>query len=73
MVRSEWNSRTKKEQQTKANEVNDDDENEDVEDEEIWMINIAEKYENRPTESIFQSMCSAEFSSEFRVLAKPKV
>ncbi|XP_078311297.1 uncharacterized protein LOC144618640 [Crassostrea virginica] len=48
-------SQLKRNSKRKGNEINDDhDENEDGDDEEIWMTNIVERYENRPTDSIFQ-------------------
>ncbi|XP_062612107.1 uncharacterized protein LOC134273904 [Saccostrea cucullata] len=45
----------------------DDDEND------IWMTNIIERYENRPDKPMFHNMCLANFCSEFRVLAKSQV
>ncbi|XP_062614313.1 uncharacterized protein LOC134276047 [Saccostrea cucullata] len=48
------------------------DENDDDE-EDIWMTNIVERYANRPNKPLFQNMCLAEFCSEFRVLAKSQV
>ncbi|XP_062614203.1 uncharacterized protein LOC134275940 [Saccostrea cucullata] len=48
------------------------DENNDDEDD-IWMTNIVERYANRPNKTVFQNMCLAEFCSEFRVLAKSQV
>ncbi|XP_062573153.1 uncharacterized protein LOC134235086, partial [Saccostrea cucullata] len=45
----------------------DDDEND------IWMTNIIERYENRPDKPMFHDMCLANFCSEFRVLAKSQV
>ena len=52
-------------------EENDDDDSDDEND--IWMTNIVERYENRPDEPLFQNMCLAEFCSEFRVLAKSQI
>ncbi|XP_062618494.1 uncharacterized protein LOC134280069 [Saccostrea cucullata] len=51
---------------------NEHDENNDDEDD-IWMTNIVERYANRPNKPLFQNMCLAEFCSEFRVLAKSQV
>ncbi|XP_062591494.1 uncharacterized protein LOC134252984 [Saccostrea cucullata] len=45
----------------------DDDENE------IWMTNIIERYENRPNKPLFHDMCLADFCSVYRVLAKSQV
>ncbi|XP_061168811.1 uncharacterized protein LOC133178060 [Saccostrea echinata] len=45
----------------------EDDEND------IWMTNIIERYENRPDNPVFHDMCLANFCSEFRVLAKSEV
>lgn len=42
-------------------------------DDEIWMTNIVERYENRPNNSDFNNMCLAEFCSNYRVLAKSQV
>ncbi|XP_062580136.1 uncharacterized protein LOC134242119 [Saccostrea cucullata] len=49
--------------------------NEDVDedDNEIWMTNIIERYENRPDMPLFHNTCLAEFCSEFRVLAKSQL
>ena len=63
-------SQLKRKNKRKSSEINDKEEDDD---EEIWMTNIIERYENRPNESIFQSMCLAEFRSEFRLLAKSQV
>lgn len=40
---------------------------------EMWMTNIIERYENRPNKKEFANMCLAQFCSEFRVLAKSQV
>lgn len=45
----------------------DDDENE------VWMTNIVERYMNRPDKPMFHEMCLADFCSRFRVLAKSQV
>lgn len=37
------------------------------------MTNIVERYENRPDKHDFETMCLAEFCSEFRVLAKSQI
>ncbi|XP_078333990.1 uncharacterized protein LOC111105212 [Crassostrea virginica] len=53
---------------------NENDEIDDEDDEsDIWMTNIVERYENRPDEPLFQSMCLGKFCSEFRVLAKSQI
>lgn len=49
------------------NNVEEDDEDE------MWMTNIVERYENRPNKKEFANMCLAQFCSEFRVLAKSQV
>ena len=51
--------------------VNTDDQ--EYEEDDIWMINIVERYENRPEKDIFEEMCLAEFCSEFRVLSKSQI
>lgn len=45
----------------------------DEDDDEIWMTNIIERYENRPNIKDFDNMCLAEFCSNYRVLAKSQV
>ncbi|XP_052700234.1 uncharacterized protein LOC128177537 [Crassostrea angulata] len=45
----------------------------DEDEEDIWMTNIVERYENRPQTDYFNQMCLAEFCSKFRVLAKSQV
>lgn len=62
-------SQLERKQKTKDHGSLDDDGDE----EDIWMTNIIERYENRPSKSTFQNMCLAEFCSEFRVLAKSQV
>ncbi|XP_062569279.1 uncharacterized protein LOC134231343 [Saccostrea cucullata] len=59
-----------KRNQTKMNDgnVEDDDEEDD-----IWMTNVVERYENLPNDPSFQNMCLAEFCSDFRILAKSQV
>ncbi|XP_062611086.1 uncharacterized protein LOC134272924 [Saccostrea cucullata] len=59
-----------KRNQTKMNDgnVEDDDEEDD-----IWMTNVVERYENRPNDPSFPNMCLAEFCSDFRILAKSQV
>ncbi|XP_062579865.1 uncharacterized protein LOC134241859 [Saccostrea cucullata] len=54
-------------------ESHEDNEEVDEDDNEIWMTNIIERYENRPNKILFHKMCLAEFCSEFRVLAKSQV
>nr|XP_034326027.1 uncharacterized protein LOC105328140 [Crassostrea gigas] len=51
------------------------DQGNDEEDDEndVWMTNIIERYMNRPEKQIFHEMCLADFCSEFRVLAKSQV
>ncbi|XP_062609593.1 uncharacterized protein LOC134271404 [Saccostrea cucullata] len=58
-----------KKKSSKATEINDEEDDEN----EVWMTNIIERYMNRPQNQIFQEMCLAEFCSEFRVLAKSQV
>lgn len=48
------------------------DEDEDDE-ESVWMTNIIERYENRPDNEKFEEMSLAEFCSQYRVLAKSQV
>nr|XP_034322337.1 uncharacterized protein LOC117688395 [Crassostrea gigas] len=51
-----------------------DQENDEEDDEnDVWMTNIIERYMNRPEKQIFHEMCLANFCSEFRVLAKSQV
>eukprot|EP00105_Crassostrea_gigas_P011512 XP_011427210.1 PREDICTED: uncharacterized protein LOC105328139 [Crassostrea gigas] len=65
---------TKPLSQIKRTRTTKDDQNdEEDDDEDIWMTNIVERYENRPNKPLFQTMCLAEFCSEFRVLAKSQV
>ncbi|XP_062599362.1 uncharacterized protein LOC134260845 [Saccostrea cucullata] len=66
---------TKPLSQLKRNARKSIDENvdNDEDEEDIWMTNIVERYENRPDAPLFQNMCLAEFCSEFRVLAKSQV
>ena len=56
---------TKPLHQLKSNQEQDDDD--------IWMTNIVERYENRPNDKDFANMCLAQFCSDFRVLAKSQV
>lgn len=53
--------------------ANDDPHGENDDDDEIFMTNIIERYENRPDTKIFNNMCLAEFCSDYRVLAKSQV
>lgn len=62
-------SQLKNEKTKQKNETDD----EDHEEQDIWMTNIIERYESRPNKPLFQNMCLAEFCSEFRVLAKSHV
>lgn len=55
----------------KKTENTDGDEDHDEND--IWMTNIVERYENRPDKHDFETICLAEFCSEFRVLAKSQI
>lgn len=48
------------------NNVEEDDEDE------MWMTNIVERYENRPNKKEFANMCLAQFCSELRVLPNHK-
>ncbi|XP_062606605.1 uncharacterized protein LOC134268370 [Saccostrea cucullata] len=54
-------------------ECNEDDLEGDDDDDEIWMTNIVERYENRPDLHLFDKMCLAEFCSSYRVLAKSQI
>ncbi|XP_052678330.1 uncharacterized protein LOC128159314 [Crassostrea angulata] len=54
----------------KEREEANDDGNEE---EDLWMTNIVERYENRPNKIMFHDMCLAQFCSEYRVLAKSQV
>lgn len=51
----------------------EEDNEEGDEEEDLWMTNIVERYENRPSKTMFHDMCLAEFCSEYRVLAKSQV
>ncbi|XP_061170933.1 uncharacterized protein LOC133180419 [Saccostrea echinata] len=53
------------------NDLNADDN--DEEEDSMWMTNIVERYENRPELNIFHKMCLAEFCSEYRVLSKSQI
>ncbi|XP_062597054.1 uncharacterized protein LOC134258504 [Saccostrea cucullata] len=66
---------TKPLSQLKRNHRKGNDENAEDDDEEddIWMTNVVERYENRPNDPLFQNMCLAEFCSDFRILAKSQV
>lgn len=57
----------RKEHEDIASGENYDEEND------IWMTNIVERYENRPETDHFETMCLAEFCSEYRVLAKSQI
>lgn len=65
---------TKPLSQIKRNKKTEDtDGDEDHDENDIWMTNIVERYENRPDKHDFETMCLAEFCSEFRVLAKSQI
>ncbi|XP_062597979.1 uncharacterized protein LOC134259411 [Saccostrea cucullata] len=49
------------------------DDNDDEEENSMWMTNIVERYENRPELNLFHKMCLAEFCSEYRVLSKSQI
>ncbi|XP_062621669.1 uncharacterized protein LOC134283235, partial [Saccostrea cucullata] len=53
--------------------VNDENVENDEEEDDIWMSNVVERYENRPDDPLFQNMCLAEFCSDFRILAKSQL
>ncbi|TKS65242.1 ATP-dependent DNA helicase PIF1 [Collichthys lucidus] len=36
----------------------------------MWMLNIVDRYRNRPTSAVFRDMCLASFASQYRVLSK---
>ncbi|XP_062596168.1 uncharacterized protein LOC134257593 [Saccostrea cucullata] len=59
-----------KKKASKDVEITDEEEDEENE---VWMTNIIERYMNRPDKPVFHEMCLAEFCSEFRVLAKSQV
>ncbi|XP_062618486.1 uncharacterized protein LOC134280065 [Saccostrea cucullata] len=54
-------------------EQHDNESEQDDDENEIWMTNIIERYENRPDKPLFHDMCLAEFCSAFRVLAKSQI
>ncbi|XP_056004163.1 uncharacterized protein LOC130049939 [Ostrea edulis] len=58
-----------KKKYSKDVEINDEEDDEN----EVWMTNIIERYMNRPDKQMFHEMCLADFCSEFRVLAKSQV
>lgn len=64
---------TKPLSQMKQRRPNHDQDFEEDDNDEIWMTNIVERYENRPDNEVFNNMCLAEFCSNFRVLAKSQV
>ena len=55
------------------NHYQNEDDGDGDDEEEIWMTNIVERYENRPIQPCFENMCLAEFCSNFRVLAKSEI
>ncbi|XP_062599557.1 uncharacterized protein LOC134261102 [Saccostrea cucullata] len=55
-------------QMNKSKEMAGDDDEDD-----IWMTNIVERYENRPKLQEFAEMCLATFCADYRVLAKSQV
>ncbi|XP_078336941.1 uncharacterized protein LOC144626544 [Crassostrea virginica] len=63
------------EHKMKSNDDHDDDDDGDdnVEEEDMWMTNIVERYESRPKLNLFHKMCLAEFCSDYRVLAKSQI
>ncbi|XP_052690977.1 uncharacterized protein LOC128168860 [Crassostrea angulata] len=61
-------SQLKRKRRSQSDECEGDEDEED-----IWMTNIVERYENRPQTDYFIQMCLAEFCSEFRVLAKSQI
>lgn len=42
-------------------------------DDEIWMNNVVERYENRPSTNEFNNICLVEFCSDYRVLARSQI
>ena len=50
-----------------AGDADDDD------DDDIFMTNVVERYQSRPTKSEFEKLCLAEFCSAYRVLAKSQI
>ncbi|XP_065942067.1 uncharacterized protein [Magallana gigas] len=61
-------SQLKRKRRSQSDECEGDEDEED-----IWMTNIVERYENRPQTDFFNQMCLAVFCSEFRVLAKSQI
>lgn len=47
--------------------------NDEDDEESVWMTNIIERYENRPDNEKFEEMSLAEFCSEYRVLSKSQM
>ncbi|KAK3101585.1 hypothetical protein FSP39_004665 [Pinctada imbricata] len=60
-------------QGNKKREDKDDMINSDEDTEEIWILNVIDRYEARPNIQEFEQMCLAVFCSVFRVLSKSQV
>ncbi|XP_070548914.1 uncharacterized protein [Ptychodera flava] len=45
----------------------------DLNEEEIWMTSIIDRYKNRPDGDIFDEMCLASFVSEYRIMSSSEV
>ncbi|XP_052696227.1 uncharacterized protein LOC128174822 [Crassostrea angulata] len=58
-----------KKKSSKDELINDEEDDEN----DVWMTNIVERYMNRPDNAVFHEMCLADFCSEFRVLARSQV
>ena len=55
-------------------DVDDDNINDDEDgDDDIWMTNIVERYESRPSLPEFEKLCLAEFCSDYRVIYKSQI
>lgn len=50
-----------------------DSDNQEEEEDDIWMTNIVERYQQRPACDPFPNMCLATFCSEYRVLSKSQI
>lgn len=37
--------------------------------EDIWMLNIVDRYKNRPNDAVFNDMCMATFASDYRIVS----
>lgn len=46
---------------------------EDIDEDDIWMTSIIDRYKNRPIGSEYDDICLAEFCSEYRILSTAEV